>query len=189
MIIPYRKIWPKVHETAFVAPSADIIGNVILGELSSVWFQCVIRGDVHFVSIGKKTNIQDHCTLHVTRGKSPLRIGDEVTVAHRALLHGCTIGNRVLVGMGAIVMDDVEIGEDCLIGAGALVTKGTQIPPKSLVFGAPAQVIRSLKEDEILSILKSAENYVDDSKEYQGAMRGAARIGTGHFDLGEGDSE
>lgn len=189
MIIPYRRIWPKIHETAFVAPSADIIGNVTLGELSSVWFQCVIRGDVNFIRIGNRTNIQDHSMLHVTRMKSPLRIGDEVTVAHRAVLHGCTIGNRVLIGMGSIVMDDVEIGEECLIGAGSLVTKGTQIPARSLVLGSPARVIRPLKEEEILGIIKSSENYVGDSKEYQVAMRGAARLGATQFDLEEGDSE
>src|SRR6476620_7212679 len=128
MILPYRKTWPRIHETAFVAPSADIIGDVEIGAHSSVWFQCVIRGDVNTIRIGSRTNIQDHSMLHVTRKTSPLKIGNEVTVGHRATLHGCTVGNRVLVGMGAIILDDAEIGDDCVVGAGALVTKGVVVP-------------------------------------------------------------
>lgn len=200
MILPHHGKWPKIHETAFVAPSADLVGEVEIGEQSSVWFQVVIRGDVNAIRIGKRTNIQDQTMLHVTRphqageGKgpgakagagSPLLVGDDVTVGHRVTLHGCTIGNRVLVGMGAIVMDDAEIGDDCIIGAGALVTKGTKVPAGSLVMGAPAKVARPLKPEELAFLPKSAANYVRDSAEYQGYVHGPARLGKNDADLTE----
>jgi carbonic anhydrase/acetyltransferase-like protein (isoleucine patch superfamily) len=183
MILPYRGHWPKIHETAFVAPSADIIGDVEIGNHSSVWFQCVVRGDVHSIRIGNRTNIQDHSMLHVTRIKSPLKIGDEVTIGHRVTLHGCTLGNRILVGMGAIILDDVIIGDDCIIGAGTLVTKRTQIPPKSLVLGSPGKVIRALTDEELAYLTKSAENYVGDSVEYYGYVPGPVRLGSNNSDL------
>lgn len=183
MILRYREHWPKIHETAFVAPSADVIGDVEIGEHSSVWFQCVIRGDVRPIRIGNQTNIQDLCVLHATRTKKPLIIGDEVTVGHAVKLHGCTIGNRVLIGMGAIVMDDAEIGDECLIGAGALVTQGTKVPPKSLVLGAPAKVVRTLTPKELATLAKSAENYVGDTIEYHGYVAGPRRVGMNHSDL------
>ena len=183
MILPYRGGWPKIHETVFLAPSVDVIGDVEIGDHSSVWFQCVIRGDVNWIKIGKRTNIQDHSMLHVTRVTSPLRIGDEVTVGHRVTLHGCTIGNRVLIGMGAIILDDAEIGDDCIIGAGALVTKKMQIPAGSLVYGSPAQVIRPLNETELAFLKKSAENYVQDAKNYYGSIPGPTRLGASQSDL------
>jgi carbonic anhydrase/acetyltransferase-like protein (isoleucine patch superfamily) len=183
MILPYRGHWPKIHETAFIAPSADIIGDVEVGSHSSVWFQCVIRGDVHRIRIGINTNIQDHSVLHVTRQKSSLQIGDDVTIGHRVTLHGCTIGNRVLVGMGAIVLDDAEIGEDSLIGAGSLVTKKTKVPARSLVLGSPAKVVRQLTDAEVASIAKSAANYVGDCIEYHGFVAGPIRMGSNNFDL------
>lgn len=183
MILPYRGRWPKIHETAFVAPSADIIGDVEIGDHSSVWFQCVIRGDVHHIRIGNQTNIQDHSMLHVTRVKSPLSIGDEVTVGHRVTLHGCRLGNRILVGMGAIVLDDAEIGDNCIIGAGTLITKKTKIPPGSLVLGSPGKVIRALNEEELAFLAKSAANYVKDSIEYHGYVPGPVRMGMNNSDL------
>lgn len=183
MILPYRGLWPKIHETAFVAPSADIIGDVQIGAHSTVWFQCVIRGDVHRIRIGNNTNIQDHSMLHVTREQSPLTIGDEVTVGHRVTLHGCKIGNRVLVGMGAIILDDAEIGDECLIGAGALVTARTKIPPRSLVLGSPGKVVRPLNKKELDFLPKSAANYVALGIEYHGYVPGPARLGQSHTDL------
>lgn len=183
MILPHRKRWPKIHETAFVAPSADIIGEVEIGSHSSVWFQCVIRGDVQKIQIGDHTNIQDHSVLHATRSKTPLKIGDQVTVGHRVALHGCTIGNRVLVGMGSIVLDEVEIGDECFIGAGSLITQKTKIPPQSLVFGSPAKVIRSLTAEEIAFLSQSAANYVGDAAEYQGCVPSSLRMGNGQSDL------
>lgn len=183
MILPHHGKWPYIHETAFVAPSADIIGEVQIGEDSSIWFQVVIRADVGSVSIGKRSNIQDHSMLHLTRGKNPLIIGDDVTVGHRATLHGCKIGNRVLIGMGAILLDDAEIGEDCIIGAGALITQGIKIPPGSMVLGVPGKVIRPLKQEELDFLPKSAAHYVQDSREYLGYVRGPSRLGTNDSDL------
>ena len=183
MILPYRGLWPKIHETAFVAPSADIIGDVEIAEHSSVWFQVVIRGDVHRIRIGKRTNIQDHSMLHVNRKNSPLHIGDEVTVGHRVTLHGCTIGNRVLVGMGAIVLDNAEVGDECIIGAGALITQRVKIPPRSLVIGSPGKVVRTLTDEEIAFLSKSAENYVADGVEYYGVIQGPKRMGAHQVDM------
>lgn len=193
MILPHHGCWPVIHETAFVAPSADVIGEVEIGSHSSVWFQVVIRGDVHSIQIGNRTNIQDHSMLHVTRKKSPLKIGDEVTVGHRVTLHGCTLGNRILVGMGAIIMDDAEIGDDCIIGAGALVTKGTKVPPKSLVIGMPARVARELTPEELEFLPRSAANYVGDAMDYYSYVRGPEKLGKDLSDLesfgGEGFDE
>jgi carbonic anhydrase/acetyltransferase-like protein (isoleucine patch superfamily) len=183
MIYPHLGRWPKVHETAFVAPSADVIGDVEIGELASIWFQVVIRGDVHSVRIGKRTNIQDHSMLHVTRKTSPLRVGEDVTVGHRVLLHGCTIGSRVLVGMGAIIMDDAEIGDDCVIGAGALVTRGKKIPSGSLVMGAPGKVVREITEQERAFLLESSRNYVRDATDYRSVIRSPERYGADKRDL------
>jgi carbonic anhydrase/acetyltransferase-like protein (isoleucine patch superfamily) len=183
MILPFRGRWPKIHETAFVAPSADIIGDVEIGDHSSVWFQCVIRGDVHHIRIGNSTNIQDHSALHVTRSKSPLQIGNEVTVGHRVTLHGCTLGNRILVGMGSLILDDVVVGDECIIGAGTLITQRTQIPPRSLVLGTPGKVVRVLTDDEVAYLAKSAANYVKDSIEYHGYVPGPSRLGSNNSDL------
>ena len=167
MILAHHGCTPQMDASVFVAPSADIIGEVSIGPQSSVWFQVVIRGDVNWIKIGSRTNIQDHSMLHVTRRKSPLLIGDEVTIGHRVTLHGCTVGNRVLLGMGAIVLDDAVIGDDCVIGAGALVTQKMQVPSGSLVFGSPAKVIRPLKQEELAFLRTSAQNYVGDAEEYQ----------------------
>lgn len=195
MILPHHGKWPQVHETAFVAPSADLVGEVEIGEHSSVWFQTVIRGDVNRIRIGARTNIQDHSVLHVTRpnqrggqadekGKgSALSIGDDVTVGHRVTLHGCTVGSRVLIGMGAIILDDAVVGDDCMIGAGALITKGMIIPPGSLAVGMPAKVTRALRPDEIAFLPKSAANYVQDLVEYRGLVLGPKRVGRDDSDL------
>ncbi|NDD92470.1 gamma carbonic anhydrase family protein [bacterium] len=140
MILAHHGCTPQMDASVFVAPSADIIGEVSIGPQSSVWFQVVIRGDVNWIKIGSRTNIQDHSMLHVTRRKSPLLIGDEVTIGHRVTLHGCTVGNRVLLGMGAIVLDDAVIGDDW---------------------------IRPLKQEELAFLRTSAQNYVGDAEEYQ----------------------
>ncbi len=183
MILPFRGKWPSIHETAFVAPSADVIGDVTVGSHSSIWFQCTVRGDVHFIRIGDRTNIQDNSVLHVTRAEHALTIGSEVTVGHRVILHGCAIGDRVLVGMGAIVMDAAQVGDECVIGAGALVTQGTKIPPRSLVMGFPAKVVRTLSDDELARLRQSAEGYVENSREYLAAVPGARRLGAYSSDL------
>ena len=188
MILPHHGKWPQIHETAFIAPSADIIGEVEIGEESSIWFQVVVRGDVMPIKIGRRTNVQDLSMLHVTRKKAALTIGDEVTVGHRVMLHGCSIGNRVLVGMGAILMDHVEVGDDCIIGAGALLTQGMKVPAKSLVFGSPAKVVRELKQEEIDFLRKSAENYVGDSREYRSYVQGPRKLGRDDRDLSDMNS-
>ncbi len=134
MLRAFQGILPKLGENAFVEETAVVVGDVVIGPESSVWFLSVVRADVNFVKIGSRTNIQDLCVLHVTHDTHPLIIGDDVTVGHHVVLHGCTIKDRVLIGMGAILMDGVVIGEECLIGAGALITEDTVVPPRSLIY-------------------------------------------------------
>jgi len=166
MIHPFKESRPVIDASALIVESAQVIGDVTIGEESSVWFNAVIRGDVNHIRIGKRTNIQDCCVLHVARKTRPLLIGDEVTVGHGVILHACTIGSRCLIGMGAIVMDGARVGDDCIIGAGALVTPNTEIPPKSMVVGSPARVKRPLTEEEMRSVRESAANYVGDIESY-----------------------
>ncbi len=166
MLRPYKGIVPTIAAGVFIEDTAVVIGDVVIGPSSSVWFNAVIRGDVHAIRIGARTNIQDLSLLHVTHNTYPLTLGDDITVGHHVVLHGCTIGNRVLVGMGAIIMDGVVIEEDCIIGAGALVTGGQRIPSKSLVVGSPARIKRSLSEAEMLWIKTSAQNYVRYAQDY-----------------------
>ena len=169
MIVPFRGLTPSLDATAFVAESAVVVGDVTLGPESSLWFHAVVRGDVGAVRIGARTNVQDHVTIHVLGGHHPTILGDEVTVGHRAVLHGCTIGDRTLVGMGAIVLDGATIGPDCLIGAGALVVPGTRIPAGQLVLGAPARVARPLDDAERAGLRASAARYVGYAAEYRAA--------------------
>jgi len=183
VILPHHGKWPVIHETAFVAPSADLIGEVEIGAESTVWFQSVVRGDVNPIRIGSRTNVQDHCVLHVTRKKHGLRIGDDVTVGHRVVLHGCAIGDRVLVGMGSVVMDGVEVGSDSMIGAGSLLTPGRKFGPGSLILGSPAKAVRPLDPEELAFLKKSAENYVADGREYRSYLRGPSRLGEDKEDL------
>ena len=166
MIHPFKGTKPEIDVSALVVDSAQIIGDVKIGEESSVWFNAVIRGDVNYIRIGKRTNIQDGCVLHVARKTLPLEIGDEVTVGHNVTLHACTIGSQCLIGMVATVMDGSEIGEQSIVRASALVTPNTKIPPKSLVLGSPAKVERELKEEEIRRIRESAANNVGEIETY-----------------------
>ncbi len=151
---------PTIEQNVFIASSADIIGDVSIGENSSVWYQVVLRGDVMPIKIGKKTNIQDQVCIHGTYKKAAAVIGDNVTVGHRAVLHGCTIENNCLIGMGAIVMDNAHIPHDCIVGAGAVVLGGAKFEPYSLIIGSPAKVKRKLTKDEISFLVQSADNYV-----------------------------
>ena len=167
MIIKYNNIKPVIHSSVFIADSADIIGDIKIGEFSSLWFQTVARGDVNFISIGKSTNIQDGAMLHVTTDKYPLVIGDHVTVGHGAILHGCTIGNCCIIGMGAIILDDVKIGNGSIIGAGAVVPEHSVIEPETLVLGIPAKPKRKISKEEIEEIKTSAINYVELAKKYK----------------------
>lgn len=167
MLKPYKSISPKVHPTAYVYDTAHIIGDVEIGEYSSVWCNAVLRGDVHFIKIGKRTNIQDNSVLHGTKGVWSVILGDDITVGHNVTLHGCTIKDRCLIGMGSIILDGVEIGEECIIGAGALVTENSKIPPRSLVLGMPGKVVRQLKDEDVERILRSAKNYIEYSEAYK----------------------
>ena len=154
------------NDDFWVAPSAAVIGSVVLKANASVWFGATLRGDNDPIIVGENSNIQDGCVLHVARKTLPLIIGNEVTIGHNVTLHACTIGSQCLIGMGAIVMDNVEVGEQSIIGAGSLVTPNTKIPPKSLVLGSPAKVKRQLTEEEIRGIRESAANYVGDIETY-----------------------
>jgi len=160
---------PQIDPTCFVAPSAVIIGDVVLGARSSVWYNVTIRGDVNRVRIGSESNIQDNAVVHVTSRTGPTQIGNRVTVGHGAIIHGCTIRDVVLVGMGSIILDGAEIGSESLIGAGTLITQGMHVPPRSLVLGSPGKVVRSLEADEVAMIRRSAENYVRYAAIYRGA--------------------
>jgi carbonic anhydrase/acetyltransferase-like protein (isoleucine patch superfamily) len=155
-----------VHASAFVAPGAVVLGDVEIGERSSFWFGCVARGDVNAIRIGARTNIQDLTTIHVTSKTHPTVIGDEVTVGHRVVLHGCTVKDRCLIGIGAVVMDGAVVGPESVVGAGALVPPGMVVPPRTLVMGAPAKVKRELTVPEVEALAKSAENYVEYAARY-----------------------
>jgi gamma-carbonic anhydrase len=168
MIRTFKGKTPIIPPSCFVEETAVVIGDVVMGEDSSVWFNAVIRGDVNYIRIGHRTNVQDLCMLHVTHDTRPLVIGTEVTVGHHVVLHGCTINDRVLIGMGAIIMDGSVIGEDSVVGAGALVTENTVVPPKSLVLGSPARVRRPATDKELAWIKESAANYVRYSRQYMG---------------------
>ena len=150
----------------FVAPGAQVIGPAQLAEDASVWFNAVIRADVMPVSIGARTNIQDMVMIHATDFQSATHIGEDVTVGHRAILHGCTIGDRCLIGMGAIVLDEAVIGEDCIVAAGALIPPRTHIPPGSMVMGSPGRVTRPLHDHEYQLLLISAAHYVEMARRY-----------------------
>jgi len=166
LIKPYKGVHPKIHPTVFVVETAVIIGDVEIGEYSSIWFNAVVRGDVHYIRIGDRTNIQDLCMLHVTKDTHPLILGNDITVGHSVTLHGCTIKDRCLIGMGTTILDGAMVGEDCIIGAGALVTEGAVIPPGTLAIGMPAKPKRDLTEKEIARIRQSAQNYIDYARTY-----------------------
>ena len=140
MIVPFQGIAPRIGARVFIAPNATVVGDVTIGDDASIWFNCVLRGDVHAVWIGARSNIQDQCCLHVSNGRHPLRIEDEVSVAHNVMLHGCTLRKGALVGMSTTIMDGAEVGEGCLVAAGSLLKEGFKAPPHTLVAGWPATV-------------------------------------------------
>lgn len=167
IILPHHGVHPSIPRSAWIAPNATVIGDVVLGEDASVWFGTVIRGDVNYIRIGDRTNIQDNSTIHVSIDTWPTIIGNDVVGGHNILLHGCTIHDRVLVGMGATVMDGAVIGEESIVGAGALVTPGTRIPPRSLVVGRPGRVVRAVTDREVEDlILFGVRNYLEYKKTY-----------------------
>lgn len=167
MLYAHNGIAPRVDATAYVHSSAQVIGDVHIGAESSLWFNVVVRGDVFYIRIGARTNIQDNSTVHVTGERQPTLIGDEVTVGHGVILHGCTIGHRCLIGIGAIILDGCEIGDDCMIGAGALLTPRTTVLPGHLVLGSPAKAVRPLRETERDQLRRSAQIYVANAARYR----------------------
>jgi len=156
---------PDVAESAFVADSAEVIGRVTLGEGASVWFNAVLRGDSDTLTIGAGSNIQDGSVLHADHG-FPLVIGENVTVGHQVMLHGCTVGDESLIGIGAVVLNGARIGRNCIVGAGALVTEGKDFPDGSLIVGAPAKIVRQLTEEQIAGLKASAAHYVNNGRRY-----------------------
>ena len=166
MIRPFRGVRPTIASSAYVDESAQVIGDVVIGDESSVWMNAVVRGDVNTIRIGRRTNIQDGTVVHVMNRTHPTTIGDDVTIGHAAVVHGSTLGNRILIGMGAILLNGATIGEDCIVAAGSLLTEGTKIPPRSLVMGSPGKVKRALTDEEAASILVYSERYVGYRLDY-----------------------
>lgn len=166
MIISFEGKFPKLDPSVFVAASAYVIGDVEIGAGSSVWFGAVMRGDLKMIRIGEKVSIQDNCVCHADSTRSALIIGNEVTVGHRAVLHGCQIGNQCLIGMGAVILDDVKIGDGCIIGAGSVVAPKTEVPAGTLMVGVPARPSREVTEDDLKIIMSGVEEYFHLSRQY-----------------------
>ena len=176
MLRPYKGVTPRVHATAFVDISAQVIGDVEIGEASSVWMHAVLRGDVHWIRIGARSNVQDGTVVHVMAGTHPTTIGNDVTIGHGAIVHGCTLHDRILIGMGAILLNGVVVGEDSIVAAGTLLTQGTRVPPRSLVMGSPGKVRRELSDEEVASISYYSKSYVAYRLDYMdGAGAGSTR--------------
>ena len=178
MLLRYKEWFPKLGKKSWVAPDATLIGNLTTGEDVSIWFGCVIRADVHYIRIGDRTNIQDLTMIHVTHYKKPdmsdghpTNIGSDVTIGHRVMLHGCTIEDGCLIGMNATILDGAVIGKESIVGAGALVTGGKRFPPRSLILGSPARVVRELSDEEVAELYASARRYVDFKDEYINCIR------------------
>src|SRR3989338_55386 len=172
MIAEYKGTKPNLHPSVYIVPGADIIGDVTMGEGCSVWFQTVIRGDVHWIKIGDHTNIQDGCVLHVTNGRYPLSIGSRVTIGHKVCLHGCTIEDDCLIGMGAVIMDDVIVGSGSIVAAGALLTPRKKFPPGSMILGSPPKAARPVTPEERKGFIdKGWRNYVSYVEEYRRSFR------------------
>ena len=165
MILKFKEFYPKIDSTAWIAPSADIIGNVVIGENSSVWFQCVIRSDVNEVIIGKNTNVQDLSMIHTDTHTKTI-LGDNVTIGHKVMLHGCTVEDNCLIGMSATILDNAVIGEGSIVGANSLVTQGKKFPPRSLILGSPAKVVKELTQEDVNELIAHAGRYVEYKNDY-----------------------
>ncbi len=161
---------PEVHATAWVADSAQVMGRVRMEENASVWFGAVVRGDTEHIHIGRGSNVQDGSVLHADHGM-PLTIGQNVTVGHQVMLHGCTIGDGSLIGIAAVVLNGAKIGKNCLVGAGALVTEGKEFPDGSMILGSPAKVVRQLTPEQIEGLARSAQGYVDNAKRFRAGLQ------------------
>src|SRR6476659_8303610 len=172
MIRSYKGITPKLGERAYVDESAQVIGDVVLGDHASVWMCAVVRGDVHSIRIGPYTNIQDNCVVHVFKTLHPTVVADHVTVGHSVTLHGCTIGSYCLIGMGAIIRNDAKIGDECIVAAGTLVPEGMEVPARSLVMGLPGKVRRPITEEERQGLRAYAQNYFEYKETYLAEAEG-----------------
>jgi carbonic anhydrase/acetyltransferase-like protein (isoleucine patch superfamily) len=168
MLRPHRGRLPRVHPSAFIDDSAQVIGDVEIGEDSSVWMMVVIRGDVHRIRIGRRSNVQDGTIVHVMKDTHPTTIGDNVTIGHAAVIHGCTIEDQCLIGMGAILLNGSHVGTGSIVAAGSLVPEGMAIPPRSLVMGSPAKVRRTLGDESVAEIQMYADRYVEYRLDYMG---------------------
>lgn len=166
-------ISPRTAPSAWVADSAEVIGHVVLGESSSIWFGAVLRGDNEPITIGAGTNVQDGSVLHSDPGQ-PLVLGERVTIGHKVMLHGCTVGDESLIGIGAVVLNGARIGRNCLVGAGALVTEGKEFPDGSMILGSPAKAVRQLTPEQIQGLRRSAEGYIDNARRFRAGLH---RIG------------
>ncbi|RXJ60274.1 gamma carbonic anhydrase family protein [Candidatus Marinarcus aquaticus] len=165
MIMKFKQFYPKVDSTAWIAPSADLIGDIKIGKDSSVWFGCVLRADVNQIRIGENTNIQDLSMIHTdTHTKTVL--GNNVTIGHKVMLHGCEVQDNCLIGMSATILDNAVIGEGSIVGANSLVTQGKKFPPRSLIMGSPAKVVKELTQEDVDGLIKHAAHYVDYKNEY-----------------------
>ncbi len=169
-IYELENVAPRISDSAWVADSAQVMGNVQLAEDCSVWFGVVIRGDTETIRIGRGSNIQDLCVLHADVGK-PLTVGEDVTVGHRVVLHGCTIGDGCLIGIGAVVLNGAKIGDGCLVGAGALVTEGKEFAPGSMILGSPAKVVSQLTAERIAGLRRGALGYVDNARRFRDGLK------------------
>lgn len=168
MIVPLGQQVPQIEAEVFLAKDSWVIGDVSLGTRVSIFFGAVLRGDILPIRVGNESNIQEHALLHTSHGRTPTILGDQVTVGHRAIVHGATVGNRVLVGMGAIILDQAIIEDECIIGAGTVITEGKKIPARSLVLGTPGRVVRTLEQDELRQLVLAAEHYVTLGRMYRG---------------------
>lgn len=166
MLRSFKGILPRIHPTAFVDQSAQVIGEVEIGEECGIWMNVVVRGDVNWIRIGNRSNIQDLTMVHVMTGTHPTIVGEDVTVGHSALLHGCAIGDRCLIGMGAMLLNGATVGDECIVAAGSLLTEGMVVPPRSLVMGRPARVKRELTDADVEEIRWFAARYVEYRKDY-----------------------
>ena len=165
-LLPYRDTLPTVHPSAFIAPGGVVIGDVHIGQESSIWFGCVLRGDVNHIRVGARTNLQDGTVVHVTRRTHPTLIGDDITIGHRVLLHGCTLHDRCFIGMGATLLDGVIVESEAMLAAGALVTPGKRIPAGELWGGTPARFMRALTDEDRRFFQANVSNYVELGREY-----------------------
>ena len=177
LVMPLRGVAPKLPPSTFVAPGAVIVGDVQVGEDCSFWYHAVARGDVGSIRLGDRVNVQDHAMLHMSGGKSNAIIGDDVTIGHRAIVHGAIIGSRVLIGMGAVILDNATIPDECIVGAGALVTGGVTFPPRSLILGSPAKAVRTLDDEAVAGLIKGAAHYVDAARAHAESLASLAPNG------------